>query len=131
MLAGSLSEFRKERDVAAKHRLHGGADCPENRPGPDDNTAYHAKIVHDSESRHVEAGRCHVGRNVCCLRTDDGGHESRFLRESPRLQYTVVIQFGLWRRSSPTTRRPLVSFPERIAGTFHLLFLAASVFVRR
>ncbi len=78
LLAGSLSERGKERDIAAKQRLHGGADGPENRSGSDDNTTYHAKIVHDSESRHVEAGRCHVGRNVCCLRMDDGRHESRF-----------------------------------------------------
>ena len=78
LLAGSLSEFRKERDIAAKQRLQAGADGPENRSGSDDDTTYHAKIVHDSESRHVEAGRCHVGRNVCCLRMDDGRHESRF-----------------------------------------------------
>src|SRR5436189_1542667 len=78
LLAGSLSEFRKERDIAAKHRLQAGADGPENRSRSDDDTTYHAKIVHDSESRHVEAGRCHVCRNVCCLRMDDGRHKSRF-----------------------------------------------------
>jgi hypothetical protein len=36
------------------------------------------KIVHDSEFRYVEAGRCHVGLNVCWLRMDDGRHELRF-----------------------------------------------------
>src|SRR5438876_9548457 len=77
LLAGSLSEFRKDRDIAAKQRLQASADGPENRSGSDDNTTYHAKIVHDSEPRHVEAGRCHVGWNVCCLRMDDGRHESR------------------------------------------------------
>src|SRR6266576_1506449 len=33
LLAGSLSEFCKERDIAAKHRLQGGADGPEDRSG--------------------------------------------------------------------------------------------------
>src|SRR3954463_13123218 len=78
LLAGSLSELREERDIAAEHRLQAGADGSENRPGSDDDAAYHAKIVHDSESGHVEASRGHVGWNVCCLRMDDGRHESRF-----------------------------------------------------
>jgi hypothetical protein len=78
LFAGSLSEFRKERDIAAKQRLQAGADGSEKRPGSDDNTTYDAEVVHDSESRHVETGRCHVGWNVCCLRMDDGRHESRF-----------------------------------------------------
>src|SRR4029079_4276961 len=77
LLAGSLSQLSKERDIAAKDRLKRRADGPEHRSGTDDNTTYHAKVVHDSESRYVEAGRCHVGRNVCCLRMDDGRHESR------------------------------------------------------
>src|SRR5947207_14504265 len=75
LLAGSLSEFCKERDIAAKHRLQGGPDGPENRSGSYYNTTYHAKIIHDLEFRHVKAGRCHVGRNVCCLRMDDGRHD--------------------------------------------------------
>jgi hypothetical protein len=36
LLAGSFSEFRKERDIAAKQRLQAGANGPENRAGSGD-----------------------------------------------------------------------------------------------
>jgi len=93
LLASSFSELRKERDVAANQRLEGGTDGAENRSGPDDDTAYHAQIVHYSESRNVEAGRCHVGRNVCCLRMDNGRHGSDYAVRDQlilRLAYRVA-----------------------------------------
>jgi hypothetical protein len=74
LLARSFSELREERDIAATQRLQTGADCPENGSRPHDDTAYDAEIVHDSESRHFEAGRGHVGWNVCYLRMDYGRH---------------------------------------------------------
>src|SRR5687768_18583489 len=51
LLARSFSELREERDIAATQRLQAGADGPEDGTRSDDNTAYDAEIVHDSESR--------------------------------------------------------------------------------
>src|SRR5688572_4623301 len=74
LLACSFSELGEERDIATTQRLQAGADCPENRSGAHDDTAYDAEIVDDSESRNVESGRCHVRWNVRYLRMDDGSH---------------------------------------------------------
>src|SRR3954471_405580 len=114
LLARSLSEFCEERDIAAKHRLQRSAGGPENRSRSDDDTTNDAEVIDDAEPGHVEAGRRHVGRNVCYLRIDDGRHESSFAlscklsklpslqrpREFSHLNFTFAISsFGV--NSSP------------------------------
>src|SRR5689334_3085569 len=90
LLARSLGELREERDVAAEHGLQRRAGGSKNRSRSHDHTAYDANIIHDSKSWHVEAGGCHVGRNFCRLRMDDGCHELSRLLDVDRNAEKIV-----------------------------------------